>query len=186
MSESPWFTDRLHPNHWYNRASDLRAAAGGVWLSMSGEARTKVVADLGLYPGFDMSLACRPAYHMLCGLALEVILKAVLVNRGDTFSMNKHQLNPLADRVGFKRTKTERQLFDYYSDCITWSGRYPTPKEPTEAKLVAFYAKANDVLTEQAPLRPGSMIKLSRWADADRWEVFHDIWKRIASLYEHR
>lgn len=67
-----------HPNYWFNHASDLRAAAGAVWFAM-GEQNEQVRESLGLDVGFSMNVASRPVYHLLCGLALEVLLKALLV-----------------------------------------------------------------------------------------------------------
>lgn len=181
---SDWFTNKQHPNHWYNRASDLCASAGAVWLTIKGNG-SSAAQQLGLGSGFDMDLACRPVYHMLCGLALEVILKAVLANRGEDVPPS-HRLNHLADLVGVERTDEERRLFDYYSDSIVWSSRYPMPKAPTPEKLEAFYARANQVLTVKRPASPGSKMMLSVWADSDRWEVFHGLWTRISVLFQFR
>jgi hypothetical protein len=41
-----------------------------------------IATSLGLPPGFSMQVACMPVYYMLCGLSLEVVMKAVLVQRG--------------------------------------------------------------------------------------------------------
>ena len=59
--------ERNHPSHWYNRASDLHASAGALWYVMKLK-DTEVVESLGLSAGFSMGVACRPVYHMLCGL----------------------------------------------------------------------------------------------------------------------
>ena len=73
--------ERNHPNHWYNRASDLHASAGALWLIM--RTREEGAADeLGLGRGFSMCVACWPVYLMLSGLSLEVIMKAALVQQG--------------------------------------------------------------------------------------------------------
>jgi len=68
---------KSHPNHWFNRAADLRSTAGAAWWAMChGDAAMNEA--LGLPRGNDMTVACYHVYHMLCGLALELILKALL------------------------------------------------------------------------------------------------------------
>lgn len=71
--------DRMHPNHWFNRASDLRASAHVLWLSMESK---EIQQKMGYGGGFSLGVACYPVYQMLCGLALELILKAVIVQKG--------------------------------------------------------------------------------------------------------
>ncbi|WP_258381616.1 HEPN domain-containing protein [Pseudomonas syringae] len=76
--------DKSHQNHWRNRANDLHASAGAIWLSMSNGRGHDAARELGLGEGFDMHLACSHVYHMLCGLSLEVAMKAALVSQGIT------------------------------------------------------------------------------------------------------
>jgi hypothetical protein len=45
--------ERNHPNHWYNRASELHASAGALWYVMKLK-NTEVVESLGLSSGFSM------------------------------------------------------------------------------------------------------------------------------------
>lgn len=89
-----------HPNHWFNRSSDLHASAGAVWHSMGAKSK-EIAQELGLSSGFDMGLACYHVYHMLCGLALEVMMKAVLMHRRG----NCHDNAPM-ERL-FRSLKTE-------------------------------------------------------------------------------
>ncbi|TGP39541.1 hypothetical protein EN871_32200 [bacterium M00.F.Ca.ET.228.01.1.1] len=78
-----------HPNHWYNRAADLHASAGAVWDAMTNDPRD-TSKRLGFTEGHSMQVACQPVYLMLCGLSLEVVMKAVLVQRGEMSSKHEH------------------------------------------------------------------------------------------------
>lgn len=173
-----------HPNNWFNRASDLRATAGAAWFSM--RVKPEAVREaLGLEPGFAMPVACRPVYHLLCGLALEVLFKAVLVLRGQQ-PPAIHDLCALADQVGVDLSGDERELLRYFSTTISWGGRYPLPKNPTEEKLRGYWDNAVDVLTTATPISPGSFVKIARPSGADEWEVFHALYGRIEALrWEH-
>lgn len=174
-----------HPNYWFNRASDLRATAGAAWFSMSVDPET-VRKTLGLAPGFSMHVACRPVYHLLCGLALEVLLKGVLALRGEQ-PPTTHDLCQLADRVGVALSADERELLRYYSTTISWAGRYPLPRNPTEEKLRGHWDNAVDVLTRATPISPGSFLKVARPSGADHWDAFHELYERIEALrWEHQ
>ncbi|WP_258035065.1 hypothetical protein [Pseudomonas putida] len=93
--------DRSHENLWLHRANDLHASAGAIWLSMADNRGKDSAKELGLREGFDMMLACFPVYHMLCGLSLEVVMKAVLVSRREK-PPEHHDLNLLAHLLGVK------------------------------------------------------------------------------------
>lgn len=83
-------------------------------------------------------------FLMLCGLGLENLLKALLVQRefkrnngsaevGDPAvlprNLDGHNLVSLAERAGFMCADSERALLTRLSECIQWSGRYPVPKK---------------------------------------------------------
>jgi hypothetical protein len=171
---------RSHPNHWFNRASALRAAAGGLWLTRR---QTEETHSLGLDPGFDMWMAARPVYHLLCGMALEVVMKAVLAQQGKRVPPI-HRLNELADQVGFDRNETEQRLLNYYSEMVYWAGKYPTPRDPTDAKLVDYFTLAVETLTVHEPIEPNSFIARVSPSGADDWESFHALWQRAAALFQ--
>jgi hypothetical protein len=55
--------------YWYNKASDLRGAAGLVWAGVEDEQASVTAKALGLGTGFSFRAACWPVYLILCGLA---------------------------------------------------------------------------------------------------------------------
>jgi len=114
-----------HPNHWFNRSSDLQASAGAVWYSMGDQ--SKVVAqELGLSSSFSMGIACYHVYHMLCGLALEVMMKAVLMQRRtDASNLKTHSFEKLNRLLGIELAEEEARLLKFYEGALVWAGRYP-------------------------------------------------------------
>jgi hypothetical protein len=146
---------------------------------MKNDQKIQVGASLGFPNGFSLGVACRPVYHMLCGLALEVGAKSVAASRGATIPTS-HDLNSLVGLIGLTITVRERALLKYYSASVVWAGRYPTPRDCTDQDLLDFYNKAGDALTE--PVKEIKGIKLRRGNEATNWEVFDDFWQRVMAL----
>jgi len=180
-ARSTLLEDRNHPNHWFNRASDLRASAGAVWIGMEAD---RVSAErLNLGSGFSMGVACTPVYYMLCGLALELIMKARLVQLGYTDKQfGHHKLEKLVDQLQIVIQEEERRLLRFYEASMVWAGRYPLPRNATEQQVLDFWRLAGDVLTEAVPEITG--IELRRGNDATSWENFHALWKKYAALFD--
>ena len=177
--------ERNHPNHWFNRASDLHAAAGAIWYAM-GSKSVEVSKDLNFPPGFSMSVACWPVYHMLCGLALEVIMKAVLVLRKTPpKKYEQHGLNILTNLLELKPSADEEKLLDFYNASLVWAGRYPTPKRATDNKLKEYWGLASDVLTSPCTGPSPYGISIRRGNNSTDWSEFTSLWQRYASLFDH-
>lgn len=122
--------DRSHPNHWLNRASDLLASAGALWHAMGAE-DTAIAQALGHGSGFSMKVACWPVYHMLCGLSLELIMKAVLIQRATPQKdVETHVLHRLHRMLDLDLDEERKQILDFYEASVMWAGRYPTPPQP--------------------------------------------------------
>ncbi|MDU8614184.1 HEPN domain-containing protein [Pseudomonas syringae pv. actinidiae] len=185
LASRPTLTeDRSHPNHWFNRAADLRASAGAIWYSMSAQNKETVSKELGLGSGHDMEIACWHVYHMLCGLALEVIIKAVLVQRGIK-GYETHHFERLCKLVGVTPTPDEAQLLAFYEDAIFWIGRYPIPKQATDDKLTTSYKRAESVLFSKSKVIPGTSLEWTEPSGATDWPQFHTLWLRYANMFDH-
>lgn len=170
--------ERSHPNHWYNRAADLRAAAGSAWYAMQND--SAAASSLGLPTGYSMGVACWPVYHMLCGLALEVLFKAVMAQRNMKIP-EIHDLNNLASMLSLKRSEEERGLLKYYTSSVVWAGRYPIPRNCSDERLKNFYRESADVLMK--PVKKLGSLVLRTSSGATDWENFHALWKRIANEF---
>ena len=168
--------------YWHNKASDLRGSAGALWASMH-EANTSSTAEkLGLGQGFSFTVACWPVYQMLCGMALELLLKAVLVARGIE-PRATHDLVVLCEDAGISLTDTQTGLMNILSEAIVWAGRYPVPKqEPRFHKLADLQYEH---LFDQLPT--SGAIKIRRPNGNLGWESFNKLWGLISEAYEdHR
>ncbi|GHS81483.1 hypothetical protein PAGU2196_23170 [Pseudomonas sp. PAGU 2196] len=182
VASRPTLTEeRNHRNHWYNRARDLRAAAGAVWYAMRSENDRCVAESLGMGFGYSMGVACYPVYHMLCGQALEVIMKAVLVSRGET-PPEVHKLNDLADLVGVKRNQHQKRLLSFYEASIWWAGRYPIPKKANDQLIRDYWKLARNVMEKAVP---GKEIRFVERSGATDWEKFDALWCEYADKFEH-
>ncbi|MEG0631520.1 MAG: HEPN domain-containing protein [Pseudomonas sp.] len=185
LASRPTLTeDRSHPHHWYNRAADLRASAGAIWYSMSAPNREAVSEELGFGSGHDMGIACWNVYHMLCGLALEVIIKAVLVQRG-VKGYETHELKKLSELLGVTPAPDEARLLAFYVDAVFWIGRYPTPKNATEEKLMTSYERANSVLFSRSKVSPDLTLEWVKPSGATDWPQFSELWLKYANLFDH-
>ncbi|KTB91600.1 hypothetical protein AO073_01630 [Pseudomonas syringae ICMP 11293] len=176
--------DRSHRNHWLNRASDLHASAGAIWYSMYGGHHQEITQELGLSEGFSMSTACYPVYHMLCGLALEVVMKAVIVSRGEP-APEIHDLNELATLVGIKRNVNEKRILSFYQASVVWAGRYPIPKKANDQMLRQYWDLAHKVLTKPADLGKDTVLKFYVSSGATAWDKFNPLYNSYCSLFDH-
>lgn len=175
--------DRSHRNHWLNRASDLHASAGAIWYSMYGANHLEITKTLGFSEGFSMSTACHPVYHMLCGLALEVVMKAVLVSRGET-APEKHDLNELAELVGMKRNVNEKRILRFYQESVVWAGRYPIPKKANDQMLRQYWDLANQVLSKPKDMGKETILKFYESSGATEWEKYNALFCSYSALFD--
>ncbi len=125
--------DRIANNveEWRRSAESLATAA-----KVLRDNRPKI-----LPPNIKMSEAYR--YHqvlwselMLWGMSLEDFLKSLILKNGGTLSKagkfqghSKHDLSAMATQAQFDPTPDQKPILDSLSDIVTWSGRYPIPKD---------------------------------------------------------
>ncbi|AZL70108.1 hypothetical protein [Pseudomonas oryziphila] len=177
--------DRSHPNHWQNRASDLLASAGALWHAM-GSQDAAIAQALGYRSGYSMKVACWPVYHMLCGLSLELIMKAVLVQRATPQKeVETHVLHRLHRMLDLDLDEERKQILDFYEASVMWAGRYPTPRNPTDEKLLNYYDLASKVLTKPAPIDSPGTLKFRVSSNTTDWDQFSSLWGEYAILFTH-
>lgn len=177
--------DRSHPNHWLNRASDLLASAGALWHAMGAE-DTAIAQALGYGKGFSMKVACWPVYHMLCGLSLELIMKAVLVQRATPQKdVETHVLHRLHQMLDLDLDEERKQILDFYEASVMWAGRYPTPRNPTDEKLLSHYDLESRVLTKPAPIDSPGTLKFRVSSNTTDLDQFSSLWREYANLFIH-
>jgi HEPN domain len=177
--------ERSHPNHWFNRGADLHASAGALWYAMENDERQQIAQELGFSSGYSIGVACYPVYHMMCGLALEVIMKAVLVQRGLPFPKT-HSLERLVQAIGLTKSKDELEVLKFYEQSVLWAGRYPVPLNCTDDKLKEYWSLAGDVLTSPVKLSESSRLEVRTGNGATKWENFSPMWFEIAAMFKHK
>lgn len=175
--------DRNHRNHWLNRANDLHASAGAIWYSMRSDNHQAVTEKLGLEEGFSMPTACYPVYHMLCGLSLEVLMKAVLVSRGES-APEIHDLNDLASLVGTKRNVNEKRILRFYQESVIWAGRYPIPRKANDQMLRQYWDLANKVLSKPRAVGKESVFTVYVASGATAWEKYDALFRSYRELFD--
>lgn len=185
IADRPTLTEnRNHPNHWRNRAADLKASAGALWHSM-GSQDSAIASELGYAPGYRMAVACWPVYHMLCGLSLELIMKAVLAQRGFSPTEFKgHKFENLHQLLGVPLKKDRAKLMAFSEASLVWAGRYPTPLYTDDEKLLTYYDLASDVLTKPIDLGSTSVLNFKTSSGATDWEHFLKLWNSYAILFD--
>ncbi|WP_112192912.1 hypothetical protein [Pseudomonas sp. LG1E9] len=186
LASRPSLTEmKSHPNHWFNRSSDLHASAGAVWYSM-GNNNALIAQELGLGSSFDMGIACYHVYHMLCGLALEVMMKAVLIQRSVApTDFKTHSFEKLNRLLNLSVDEQERNLLKFYKGMLVWAARYPTPTDVTDEKLKSFYSLSDAVLTMDGPQLEGTTLRFTVSSGATDWTVFSALWAKYANLFNH-
>lgn len=172
--------EKSHPNHWFNRASDLRASAHVLWLVMESK---KIQGDLGYGGGFSLPVACYPVYHILCGLSLELITKAVISQKKIPVKRT-HDLNMLASDVGIAVDHKTKELLKYYKHYIEWSGRYPVPTSGKDEDLTGFWDLANAVTMRPSTKFKNSKLKVYERNGATDWDNFDALWCLISEHFK--
>ncbi len=118
-----------NPKAWQVMANSLKHAADLLWEGYSNE--RKLLKDAGqLKPLVNLDLW--RVYMLLTGQALEVLVKAVLVQDSPQHKLtavqkNHHILKLLKD-AKIIPTQLESELIERLEGFAVWAGRYPIPK----------------------------------------------------------
>lgn len=161
------------PLWWYNKSSDLHASAGTLWLAITGENDQLYQEKLGLCSNFKMSVACWPVYEMLFGMALELILKAIVVASGNKPS-HTHNLVSLTQGLTIKLDKTETSILKHLTESIIWDGRYPVPKKPNF--LEEHLKNSNDLLFDSHKM---GKFEVKKYNNLLCWENLDSLWRKL-------
>ncbi len=139
---------RIAPAHWSGRAANARLSAAAMWqLQDDGDFARAVPASVGY--GGTPSIAYSEAFHREAGVALELIIKAVIaqhmtMRRADPATESvpaTHDLPALWSEAGLGKLGREDQYrLLVFRSVLTWSGRYATPRtvEAWERENEAF------------------------------------------------
>lgn len=165
--------------YWYNKASDLRGSAGALWDSMHAQDAHVRAEKLSLGSGFSFAVACWPPYEMLCGMALELLFKAIVVGM-DKEPNAVHSLVSLSQDASLSYSEKQRGLLRILSEAIIWEGRYPVPK--AEKQFHHASEERREHLFDKVPL---GKLNVLRPNDNLSWESFNELWNIALTEYAH-
>lgn len=163
--------------YWYNKASDLFGSAGALWENMHAADATTRAEKLGLGSGFSFEIACRPPYEMLCGMALELLFKAIIVGKRKE-PKPIHNLVLLSEDASLSYSEKQRGLLRVLSEAIIWGGRYPVPKR--EEQFQEASEARREHLFDKVPLGKLYVFQSNRSLS---WESFTELWNIAFAVY---
>lgn len=179
------FEDRFErayraPLYWRNCSTDLLGSAAAVWAAIDSNIGDNIVAKCDLGQGFDLSIAGRPVYEMLCGMSLELLYKAIAVVRRKDIR-HQHNLVKLSEHVGIELDSQEQGLLKILTEAIVWSGRYPIPKRRDQWEGTISLREKH--LFKKTP--SSGLAILSPNEDL-HWDSFHKLWRKSDQVFlEH-
>lgn len=163
--------------YWHNKASDLHASAGVLWAAMEDPKQGSAAEKMGLGQGFAYSIACWPVYQMLCGMSLELLLKAIVVARNEAPKAT-HDLVALSRQADVAYSKVELTTLKILSESIIWDGRYPVPKKENHFKELTELTWNH--LYDPVP---NVSINLRRPNDRLDWKAIGGLWRAASDVY---
>ena len=156
-------------------------SAAALWVCRDSELSQRVATEAALGSGFSLGIATPPVYRMLCGMAVELVLKAIVVESGGTVNMKGHDLVAPWQQASLPLSNDEKMLLVILSHDITWAGRYPTPKK--EGQFDEYLDTCDEALYDREPIAAGSSLSISRPNHALDWAGFQSLWQRASSYY---
>lgn len=137
------FKNRQSPQWWYNKASQLHASAAVIWhFGVANEVPNSIKKELGFPAGFSINAGCFPVFPLLCGLAIETLLKGIIVLSGDKVEF-KHNLVDLAESATLELDEALKRKLRFLSENVIWDGKYPVPKH--EDHLRTHWLEHSDI-----------------------------------------
>lgn len=152
--------------YWLNKSQELRNAAACVWSSLKAGRKTTVGEESFDAPNHS-------SYFMLCGMSLESMLKAILVQRHQQLP-DHHHLDKLAQLIDLPFDARELDLLKILSATIIWEGKYPVP----------WKEKDWDTLIELQDARlfhkiPSGKTQILTPNDELNWASYSSLWERV-------
>ena len=167
------------PLWWHDKASDLYASAGVIWVCMKDEDRNHITKKIGFTEGFDLRAACPSVCYMLWGLSFELLLKSIIVvKKIKIIPPTHHRLVDLAVDAKINLDNKEEGILKVLSAYILWAGKYPIPKTAEE------YGKNEELFDKVLyDKHKSKRYTFTRYNGSLEWNVLDAIWKRISSLF---
>ncbi|MBV7527266.1 hypothetical protein KW834_22915 [Pseudomonas sp. PDM29] len=111
-------------------------------------------------------------------------MKAVLAQRGMTPAQFKgHSFRKLHQLLDRHMDAARANLMAFYEASLLWVGRYPTPLDATDDKLLSCYEFANDILTKPIQVGGPSVLKFRVSSGATDLEKYTKLWHEHSDLF---
>jgi hypothetical protein len=170
------------PLWWYNKANDLHASAGVLWISMKDAHRAIITEEIGLSSGFDLRVACENVCYMLLGLSFELLFKSIIVAKDCLVKPpNIHKLGELAKIAEFEITNKEFGIISVLSSYIVWAGKYPVPKKKEEYDR--DIQNMEETLYDKTNNKKYSIVEYNKVLE---WDKLEPIWERGCKIFFER
>jgi HEPN domain-containing protein len=165
--------------YWANRANDLRGAAGAVWFAIENESKSdQIHKQLGFESGYSFSVACPAVFMMLCGLSLELLYKALIIEISNQ-PPAVHDLRRLSVLAQITMSADDLDLIDILTAHIKWAGKYPVPRGD-KAEWDEHVERMDAALTDPVP---DMCIRIVRRNERLYWDDYSRIWNVGATRY---
>jgi hypothetical protein len=127
---------------------------------------------------YSFAVACPQVFFMLCGLSLELMFKASILEIGKT-PPTIHNLRKLSSLAQLTMSADDLELIDLLSNHISWAGKYPIPKggkkewkEHTNRMHAALFDRV-----------PNTSIAIMRQNERLNWGDYSRIWEIGSTRY---
>lgn len=167
--------------YWFNKASDLKASAGALWFVIR-EGKDQAHDFLRYDSSFDLGVAVWPVYTMLCGMSLELLYKAIILERGQE-PEKTHDLCRLASAASVVVDVEEIPTLRILSSYISWVGRYPVPTGKDPRTSFEEHVKLEwDHLWE---VNGNSMTPIKHRNEKLTWPNVEKLWRTASTVYRN-
>ncbi len=170
--------------YYYNMASDYHAGALVLFDVLSKESKI-TPEDLGLGTGFSFNASLPKPLHLVVGLSIELLLKAI-ARILDKNVLETHNLQRLLNHVGIKLNRDQNAIIDRLTSAIEWDSRYPTPKKKEQwENSIKVHDRAWSPVNKDAKLKimrrnPKRSISLKNYQEI--WDVLEKHYWKAKSL----
>jgi len=163
---------------WRIQAYDLRASAGLLWYAIENNDHTQMKGYLGLSEGIDIGASCKRTYCMIAGLAFELLLKSIVLEKKPNISfIDSHNLLHLLKICEIEICQDELNILNLLTEYVVWAGRYPIPKKAED--IVRYNNIFNRTVVDFSQTGNTTTLKYNgslEWESVMKlWRTFEDI-----------
>ena len=175
----------FNPLNWYNKSTNLLAAAGSVWYCSHHENSTEIAEELEFGVGFRLEAATPDPYLMLCGMSLKSLLKAVIVVSDKQELLLSHNLIELADEAEIDLSNEEKKFMTLLGEYVVWAARYTVPQRDVDSKADHLYELRSSIFFDKTRLSATSEVDIfvPKEIVATEWREFKKFWNKISGVY---